>query len=245
MVAPEFVPIVSAGIGAGAALAGVLLKMLYDGRAERRKQQKDDASLFLSERRDAYERFLELHRQQVDRNERLRKIGLTIRDGGTPPTDDEIAAFPSPVMADLAAALDVVRRLARSYEVVRAGEQMVRLHGDMAVAQRKMLDAVTARGGNRELSFHEKETDDILWFLLTNILRDRTLEFSYAYRVDLGIGDPRGGPKKYPTEPRPWPLEDSEHVLRAHILPSHLKARGEVAEGKSQPPTKEHSTHAP
>ncbi|WP_405095563.1 hypothetical protein [Micromonospora sp. NBC_01412] len=243
MIAPELVPIVSAGIGAGAALGGVLLKMLYDGRIERRKQRRDEAALFLPERREAYERFLELHRQQVGRNERLRKVGLTIRDGGTTPTDEEIAAFPSPVMGDLVAALDAIRRLVHSYEVVRVGEQMIRLHADMAAAQRRMLDAVTADGGRRDLSAEDKQTDDILWFVLTNILRDRMLEFTYAYRVDLGIGDPKGGPKKYPTEPRPWPLEHSEHILRAHILPSHLTTKDEgTRRGKPQPSTKPHST---
>lgn len=224
MVPNELVPIISAGIGAGAALGGVLLKMLYDGRTERRKQRRDNAALFLAERRETYDRFLDLHRKQLDRNQRLRKIGLVVRDGGTPPSSEELAAFPGPVMGDLAATLDAIRRLARSYEVVRAGEQMILLHADMTAAQRKMLDAVTAGGASvsRELSAEAKQTDDILWFVLTNILRDRTLEFTYAYRADLGLGDPAGGPKRYPIEPRPWPVEVSEHIIRSRILPNHL-----------------------
>ncbi|WP_319464166.1 hypothetical protein [Micromonospora sp. RTP1Z1] len=222
MVPNELVPIISAGIGAGAALGGVLLKMLYDGRTERRKQRRDDAALFLAERRETYDRFLNLHRKQLDRNQRLREIGLTVRDGGTPPSSEELAAFPGPVMGDLVATLDAIRRLARSYEVVRAGEQMIRLHADMTAAQRKMLDAVTADGSSWELSAEAKQTDDTLWFVLANILRDRTLEFTYAYRADLGLGDPEGGPKRYPIEPRPWPLEVSEHIIRSRILPNHL-----------------------
>lgn len=75
---------------------------------------------------------------------------------------------------------------------------------------------------SRELSAEAKQTDDILWFVLTNILRDRTLEFTYAYRADLGLGDPKGAPKRYPIEPRPWPLEVSEDLIRSRILPTHL-----------------------
>lgn len=221
----QLVPLVSAGIGAATALVAVGLKALYDSRVEHRKLRRENASLFLVERRQAYDRFLQLHRSALDRSNRLRELGLVVRDNGTPPLAEELAAFPPSSMADLSAALDQIRRLARSYDLVRAAEHMMQLHADLIAAQRKTLDAVTGGGATRERELlpEAKQNDDILWFVLTNHLRDRELEFVYSYRAELGIGDPEGGPKRYPIEQRdrPWPLAVAERIVREHLLPFH------------------------
>lgn len=166
--------------------------------------------------------------------EMLRKYILIIRDGGVEPTPDELASQPAPVMEDVTAALDAVRRLARSYAVVRAAEGMVRLYGDIAAFQGKTLDAVFVNGSKRQLSRAGIECDDITWFVLTNLLRDRELEFVYAYRQELGIGSPTGGPAKFPIEDRatpvgwpfdqPWSNDFAEHLMRSQVLPHHRLA---------------------
>jgi hypothetical protein len=237
MTANDFVPIISAGIGAVAALSGIAVKTLYDSRVEHRKLRREDASLFLAERRETYDRFLELHKKQVRRHDQLRKISLIVRDGGTPPSNEELAAFPESPMGDLAATLDAIRRLALSYEIVRAAEHMLRLHADLVTAQRRTLDAVAGDGERRELPSEAKQADDMLWFVLCNMLRDRELEFAYAYRADLGIGDPKGGPRRFPIEQRErlWPLDVSEHIVRQHVLPLHPPASCQRQQEGSKP----------
>src|SRR6266508_4229389 len=117
-------------------------------------------------------------------------------------------------MGDLVAALDEVRRIARTYAVISSAESVFRLFTDMISASRAAL-------GN------PGPNDEITWFLLQRFLEDRIREFVHAYREDLGLGRPVGGPKDYPIVKRPWPLDTSETILRAKSrrkLPSPVRA---------------------
>lgn len=128
-------------------------------------------------------------------------------------TDEEREAFPGSSMTDLVAALERVRRLARGYSVITSAEAIVRLFGDMASASRAALEEP---GPN----------DELTWFLLQRFLEDRVSEFVYGYREDLGLGRPSGAPKQWPIvkRQRPVSLDESEHILRAHI-PGKKEAR--------------------
>lgn len=248
----DYIPLISGAVGAGAALAGVVLKSWFDRRAERQKVDREGATIFLPERKEAYDRFLVLHRQQVQRANMLRKYLLIVRDGGAEPTADELASHPPPVMEEIGNALDTVRRLARSYAVVRAAESMVRLYGDLTAFQRKTLNAAFADGSRRRLTKDAVECDDISWFVLTNLLRDRELEFVHAYRQELGIGSPAGGPTRFPMEERitpdvwpfsePWSNDFAERIMRKHVLPHHHleteppeRANGQVVPADEDP----------
>lgn len=219
------IPLLSAAIGAVSALGGVLLKLLYDRRVERNKQAFDLDARFLSERRTVYDDFLTHHHAQATRSGELRELSLIVRDGGEAPRLETLSDFPASRMAELIGALESIKRLARSYALIRSAEQIVRLHGDLATANKKMLEVVTSTESRRDLTNDEKQQDDILWFVLKNMLRDRELEFVYAYRSELGIGDPHAGPSQFPMEARirPFSLDESEHIVRAHVLPDHLR----------------------
>jgi len=113
-------------------------------------------------------------------------------------------------MADLVAALDQIRHLARNYSVITSAEAIVRLFLDMTRAMRAALE-------------DPRPNDEITWFLLQRFLEDRIDEFVHGYREDLGLGRPAGASKTWPVVPREFPAKmtrgQSEALVRAHIRP--------------------------
>jgi hypothetical protein len=127
-------------------------------------------------------------------------------------------------VAALATALDQVRRLARSYSLITAAEAIVRLLNDVPGA---LKAAIKTPGPN----------DEITWFLLQRFIDDRILEFEHGYRLDLGLGPPSGGPRRFPIveRKRPVTLGQSERIVRAHI-PRGGPAANPSNEGTSRMP---------
>jgi hypothetical protein len=199
--------LVLAFVAGGFTTLGVVLKMSYDALAERRASKSAKLNQFADERRQAYEKFYELVKRQLTSEKTLYAlIESHHKEGKTKITDEEQGAFPPSVMADLIAALDEVRRLARLYSVIAAAEAIVRLFVDMTKTMRAALEDP---GPN----------DEITWFLLQRFLEDRLDEFVHGYREDLGLGRPAGAPKKWPIvqRERPFTLDQSETIVRAHI----------------------------
>lgn len=170
-------------------ILGVVLKIVYDSLAARRAAQKDRLERFAPERREAYDRFLQLVRDERLYQAALRSLAEEHHNGRTDMSEKDQEAFPASPMPHLVATLDSIRRLARNYAVITTAEAIVRLYGDMAGAQRIALQTP---GPN----------DEITWFLLQRFLDDRIDEFVHAYREDLGLGRPVGGPKKFPVVDR-------------------------------------------
>jgi len=192
-------------VAGGFASFGVLAKIAYDAVIARRTSNKESLERFATERREAYERFLDAVQRERKYQGALRGLLNAHRQGKTEITDEEQAAFPDSPMPDLVAALDQVQRLARVYSVITAADAIVRLFVDMDRASRAALETP---GPN----------DEITWFLLHRLVEDRISEFVHGYREDLGLGHPVGGPKRFPiVEKRPVSLEHSERVLRGHI----------------------------
>jgi hypothetical protein len=217
------ISLISAGIGALSVLAGLFIKTLIDNRRDRRREEREDAARFLEERRDAYDTFLHLVKKEYEYSKWLRDLALIVRDGGEEPPEAELATAPPSPMKDLIKALERIDRIARSYQVIEAARNIVRLFSDMARANRRLLDAVAPQSGTREtVDEHAKQNDDITWFILCRLVEDREREFVYAYRADLGLRNPLGGPPLFPIADRPWPAEVPEHFLRKHVLPTPL-----------------------
>ncbi|UUW92505.1 hypothetical protein [Pimelobacter simplex] len=194
-------------------LFGVLAKIAYDGLAARRDRRAQRLDRFADERRVTYDDFLSTVEKQRAYDQSLHRLLDRVRAGETEMTELEREAFPEPPMTDLVAALERVRRLARSYAVITSAEAIVHLFADMASALRA---ALAEPGPN----------DEITWFLLQRFLEDRVSEFVHGYRDDLGLGAPSGAPKRWPVveRERPFSLEDSERILSAHI-PQTKQAR--------------------
>jgi hypothetical protein len=202
-------PLVLTLVAGGFTTVGVVLKMGYDALAERRAGKKESLDRFAIERQEAYEQFYEAIKRQLVADRALYTlIEAHNKEGRTEISDDEKVAFPPSGMADLVTTLERIRRLARSYAVIRPAEAIFRLALDMTRCLRAILEDP---GPN----------DEIAWFLLQRFLEDRIDEFVHGYREDLGIGRPEGAPKKWPVAQREFPsgldLAQSEQVLRAHI----------------------------
>jgi hypothetical protein len=182
-------------------IAGVLLKMIYDAIVARREGKRADREHLSSERRDVYEHFLQSLRRERHYWSELHKLQEAHARGEEVP-QERLDAFPASPMGELVDALEAIRRVARTYQVITSAESVVRLFADMAAASRA---AITTPGPN----------DEITWFLLQRFSEDREKEFVFAYREDLGIGRPKGGPRHYPRPKRPRPADQSESILRA------------------------------
>jgi len=202
-------PLVLTLVAGGFTTVGVMLKMGYDALAERRAGKKASLDRFARERQEAYEHFYEAIKRQLVADKALHAlIEAHQKEGRTDMSDEEQAAFPPSGMTDLVTALERIRRLARSYAVIRPAEAIFRLSLDMTRCLRATLEDL---GPN----------DEITWFLLQRFLEERIDEFVHGYREDLGIGQPEGAPKKWPVTQREFPsgldLAQSEQILRAHI----------------------------
>jgi hypothetical protein len=203
--AQQISPVLLTLIAGGFTVLGVLLKIGYDTLAARRASKVEALALFAPERRAVYEKFLALVQRQRDYNRALLELAEAHRRGEDVP-QERLETFPASPMQQLVEALEEVRRLAHTYAVVSSADNVFRLFLDMIAAFRSALDEP---GPN----------DEITWFLLQRLQEDRTREFVHAYREDLGLGHPVGGPKDYPIAKRPWPPDVPETVLRAHLRP--------------------------
>jgi hypothetical protein len=210
MAASEAVPpLVLTLLAGGFTIVGVALKIGYDALAARRATKSTGLERFAKERRDAYEQFYSLIQQERRETNAIRELIVALHGGKTGISDEEQAAVPPGVLAELIAALDQVRHLARMYSVITAAEAIVQLFVDMSRAARAAMES-------------PEPDDEITWFLLQRFLDDRISEFVHGYREDLGLGTPVGAPKTWPIveRERPWPLNESEAIVRAHIPPS-------------------------
>jgi hypothetical protein len=193
-------------VAGGFTTFGVVAKIAYDSVAARRDRRDQGLDHFADDRRAAYDAFLSAVERQRAYDQALRGLLDRARSGEVEMTDEESKAFPVSPMADVVAALDQVRRLARGYSVITSAESIVQLFGDMAGALRAALE-------------EPAPNDELTWFLLQRFLEDRVSEFVHGYRDDLGLGVPSGAPKRWPIveRDRPVSLRDSERVVRAHI----------------------------
>jgi hypothetical protein len=150
--------------------------------------------------------FYTLIQQQRKRTHALRRLIVASHEGKTDISDEEQAAFPPSVLDELITSLEQVRRLARRYSVITAAEAIAQLFVDMTAASRPALEAPAS-------------DDEITWFVLQRLMDDRISEFVHGYREDLGFGSPLGAPKTWPVvqRERPWTIEQSEAITRAHI----------------------------
>jgi hypothetical protein len=219
-------PLVLSLVAGGFTTFGVALKIGYDALAARHAAKKEGLERFASERRETYERFYESAKKQLEANKAMYALAEAHhKEGKTEISDEEKAAFPPSAMAELAAALEQIRRLARNYAVIKSAEAILRLFLDVTRCLRAVLEDPSAN-------------DEITWFLLQRFLEDRIDEFVYGYREDLGLGRPAGAPKNWPVVQREFPfhlsLAQSEAILRAHIptkiLPKPTEASPEAQE---------------
>lgn len=209
---------IAAIIGAASALGGVALKIVYDSVREhsRAKHAADDR--FLNERKEAYDAFWSAHKQVTQDAESLRELALIIR-AGKDVKDGVLESFPPSAMPQLVDALDVVRRIAHTQEIVSISERMIALHGDTRAALRHLIE--------------NPRSDYALPLFVANRMReDQELEFIAAYRKDLGVGPPRGSRPDWPVLKRPFALSDMEMMFRRHVRhgprvePRHLSRVG-------------------
>jgi hypothetical protein len=199
-------PLVLTLVAGGFTTVGVALKIGYDTMAARRLAKGAGLDRFAQERREAYERFYTQVQQQRKRTNALRELIVASLDGRTDISDEEQAAFPLPVLDELITSLDELRRLARLYSVITAAEAILQLFLDMMAANRAALETPAL-------------DDEITWFVLQRLMDDRISEFVHGYREDLGLGAPAGAPKTWPVvdRKRPWTIDQSETIVRAHI----------------------------
>jgi hypothetical protein len=166
-------PLVLTLVAGGFTTLGVVLKMGYDAIAARQVAKKESLERFAVERREAYERFYNAIKKQLESDKALHDlIEAHSKEGKTEISDEEKAAFPSSGMPELVTALEEIRRLARSYAVIRSAEAIFRLFVDMIRCLRTTLDDP---GPN----------DEIAWFLLQRFLEDRIDEFVHALSRDI------------------------------------------------------------
>lgn len=222
-------PLVLALVAGGFTTFGVVLKIGYDAIAARRATKAAGLERFADERRDAYERFSEAIKKQLEVNKAMMVlVEAHHKEGKTRMSHEEKEAFPPSAMNELVAALEQIRRLARTYTVIKSAEAILRLFLDMTRLLRAALDDP---GPN----------DEITWFLLQRFLEDRIDEFVHGYREDLGLGRPAGAPKTWPMAQRErpfnWSMAQSETFLRAHI-PIKISPKPE----EKPPQTEEQST---
>jgi hypothetical protein len=207
MTASEAVsPLVLTLVAGGFTIVGVTLKIGYDSLAARRATKSEGLGRFAKERREAYELFYSLTQQQRKETIAIRELIVAHQHGKTEISDDEQAALPPSVLAELITAMDQVRHLARMYSVITAAEAIVQLFVDMSRALRAGLE-------------NPGPNDEITWFLLQRFLEDRISEFVHGYREDLGLGHPVGAPKTWPIVERPWQPDQSEAIVRSLIPP--------------------------
>jgi hypothetical protein len=216
-------PLVLSLVAGGFTTFGVVLTIGYDAIAARRAVRKEGLERFASERRDAYEWFLESSKKQLEADKATYAlIEAHHKDGKAEISDEEKSAFPPSAMAELVTALEQIRRLARNYVVIKSAEAVLQLFLDITRCLRAALEDP---GPN----------DEITWFLLQRFLEDRIDEFVYGYREDLGLGRPAGAPKDWPVVQRDFPfnlsLAQSEAILRSHIPTNILPKQAE------EPPT--------
>lgn len=224
-------PLLLAFVAGGFTTFGVVLKIGYDSFAARRASKSAGLERFADERRQAYERFYELVKRQLAAEKALYAlVEAHHKEGKNEITDEEKAAVPPSVLAELVTTLDQVRRLARTYSVIVAAEAIVQLFVDMTKAMRAALEDP---GPN----------DEITWFLLQRFIDDRLDEFVHGYREDLGIGRPAGAPKKWPVvqRERPHSLAQSETILRAHI-PIEIMPKPAVQQAGPEPDSGERTS---
>jgi hypothetical protein len=196
-------------VAGGFTTFGILLKMGYDTLAARRAINKEGLERFAAERREAYERFYEWVKKQLEADTAMHAlVEAHHKEGKTEMTDEEKESFPPSAMAELVTALEQIRRLARNYSVIRSAEGIFLLFLDMTRCVRAALEDPGL-------------DDEITWFLLQRFLEERIDEFIHGYREDLGLGRPAGAPKKWPVVQREFPfnfnLSQSEALLRARI----------------------------
>lgn len=194
-------------IAAGSATGGILLKMIYDATIERIKSRKEKSTLFLQERKKAYDEFIVSNTAETEYRARLGDLTLIAR-AGLQVKPEVLANFPTSPMKDLVSALEAIRRLAHTHEIVKIAERIVRLHGDASAAMRLYMV-------NDELTY------GLPLFLVDRFGEDCILEFVAAYRKDLGIGPPKGARKDFPIMDRglPMSLHEAERFLRIHLGP--------------------------
>jgi hypothetical protein len=207
MAASEAVsPLVLTLVAGGFTTFGIVLKISYDTVAARRAIKSAGLDRFAQERQEAYERFYALIQQQRKETDAMHKLIVASHEGKTDISDEEQTAFPPSVLGELITTLDQIRHLARLYSVITTAEAIVQLFFDMAAASRVALETPASE-------------DEITWFVLQRLMDDRISEFVHDYREDLGLGPPVGAPKTWPVfqRKRPWTVEQSETIVRAHI----------------------------
>jgi hypothetical protein len=112
--------------------------------------------------------------------------------------------FPDSSMKSLVDALDRVRRIAHTNDIMQICERIVALHGDTRSALRYFL-------------YERNNTYGLPFFLANRLREDQELEFIAAYRKDLGVGLPVGTKKGWPIIERPLPVAEMERVLHLHF----------------------------
>ncbi|MDX3747374.1 hypothetical protein [Streptomyces sp. AK08-02] len=195
-------------IAAGSAIGGVLIKMTYDGTVERVRTNKENRQRFIEERKVAYDDFLRLNKEHLQYRAALRRVTLIAR-AGLQVRPEHLQNFPPSRISDLTDALDRIRRIAHTNDVVEIVKRVISLHGDAAAALRYYLQNDTLNYG-------------LPLFLADRLGEDQILEFISAYRRDLLIGPPVGAPANFPIVDRGFPMSQAqvEQVLRRHLQSS-------------------------
>jgi len=206
-------------VAGGFTVLGVGLKMLFDHFSERARNRRELERDVLPARREAYEAFIQAERRERAYIKSLEGLLARHRAGESEMSQEEQDSFPASPMPDMVEALRRIERVAGDYSVIQAGQNIVRLFGDMATALKR---AITAPSPN----------DEIVWFLLQRFEEDREREFVFAYRKDLGLGTPVGAPTGFPMQSRPWPLGDAEAIVR-----THMRGNGSGGAAKAPPLT--------
>lgn len=199
--------ILTSVIAAGSALSGIILKMTYDAIIESFKSHKEKRNRFIEERKLIYDEFLEANKDHVAYLKRLQEVTLIAR-AGKQLTPEVMRDFPESSMPRLVEALEKIRRIAYTHEIVKIAERIVSLHGDASGALRYYLS-------NESLMY------GLPLFLVNRLGEDQVREFIAAYRKDLGMGAPKGGPETFPIIHRDYPIakstEHAEEILRIHL----------------------------
>jgi hypothetical protein len=112
----------------------------------------------------------------VEHSQRLYDLSLLAR-AGKGVKSGVIENFPPSSMRDPVSALEGTRQVARTSEMVEIFQRIVALHGDASAAMRHVLD-------------NEDQVYGLPFFLANRLREDQELEFTLAYRKDLGIGLP-------------------------------------------------------